>query len=63
VEKVEERIQNWEKVMDLFDNVVEQCSNCLMKQGGSSTLSPQQLGYLVAKWKEVRGPGHIGAEV
>ena len=49
--------------MDLFDNVVEQCSNCLMKQGGSSTLSPQQLGYLVAKWKEVRGPGHIGAEV
>ena len=24
-----------------------------LKQGGSSTLSPQQLGYLVAKWKEV----------
>jgi len=29
VEKLGER--NWEKVMDLFDNGVEQCSNCLIE--------------------------------
>jgi hypothetical protein len=30
-EKLGER--NWEKVMDLFDNGVEQCSNCLIEAG------------------------------